>query len=148
MNKGTPDYRDAELVLRAYELRRESVMRASRAAINGRFWPAAYEDLKLVATDTRNELNEAYRQVSTYWEMIYGMVKAGIVNAEYFMESNGEGLFLFARIEPYLEQLRKDTTPFVFRNAEWVATHTDRGKALVEIFRGRVRKMLETRKSA
>lgn len=146
MPKGQPDYHDADLVLRAYEMRRETVMRASRTAINSKFWPATYDDVKAVATDNKHEMNEAYRQVGTYWEMIYGMVKAGVVDPEYFMETSGEGLFFFARVEPYLEQLRKDTTLFAFQNAEWVANNTGRGRALMEVFRARVKKMAEARK--
>lgn len=145
MSKGTPDYHDADLVLRAYEMRREAVLRASRATILQKFYPGSYDELKKVATDGTHEMNAAYRQVSTFWEMIYGMVKAGIVSPEYFMESNSEGLFLFVRVEPHLAQLRKETSPFAYLNAEWVAKHTERGRAQSEIFRARVKKVLEAR---
>lgn len=145
MSKGTPDYQDADLVLRVYEMRRESVMRASRDAINGKFWPANYDEAKAVTVST-HEFNAAYRQTGTYWEMVYGLVKNGIVDAEYFMETNGEGLLLFAKMEPYVEQLRKELNPYVFLNAEWVSKHTQRGRGLLEIFRGRVKKTLEARK--
>lgn len=145
MAKGTPDYQDADLVLRVYEMRREPVMRASRDAINGKFWPASYEEAKAITAAT-HEFNAAYRQMSTYWEMVYGLVKHGIVDAEYFMETNGEGLLLYAKVEPYVEQLRKEFNPYVFRNAEWVARETQRGSGLLEVFRGRVKKALEARK--
>lgn len=146
MAKGTPDYQDADLALRVYELRREPVMRASRDLVNGKFWPASYDDLKVVVTTPTHEMNAPLRQVGTYWEMVYGLVKHGVVDAEYFMETNGEGLFLLARVEPYLEQLRKDTSPFQFVNAEWVGKETERGRALLGIFRGRVKTRLEAAK--
>jgi len=145
MSKGTPDYQDADLVLRTYEMRREPVIRASRDAFNSKFWPTSYEDVKAVAT-AGHELNAAYRQLGTYWEMVYGLVRHGIVHADYFMETNGEGLFMFARLEPYLEQLRKDFNPNLLRNTEWVAKETERGRALAEMFRARVKKTLESRK--
>jgi len=145
MSKGTPDYQDADLVLRVYEMRREPVMRASRDAINGKFWPANYDEAKAIVNAT-HEFNAAYRQLGTYWEMVYGLVRHGIVDAEYFMETNGEGLLLYAKMEPYVEQLRKDFNPYVFRNIEWVARETERGSGLLEIFRGRVKKALEARK--
>lgn len=145
MAKGTPDYQDADLVLRVYEMRREPVMRASRDAINGKFLPANYDEAKAVTALT-HEFNPAYRQTSTYWEMVYGLVRNGIVDAEYFMETNGEGLLLYAKMEPYVEQLRKELSPYVFLNAEWVAKETQRGRGLIEIFRGRVKKLLEARK--
>lgn len=145
MAKGTPDYQDADLVLRVYELRREPLMRASRDAINGKFWPANYDEVKAVLATT-HELNAAYRQTSTYWEMVYGLVKHGVVDAEYFMETNGEGLFLYAKVEPYIGQIRKDFNPYVFLNAEWIAKETERGRGLLEIFRARVTKVLEAKK--
>ena len=145
MSKGTPDYQDADLVLRVYEMRREPVMRASRDAINGKFWPQNYDEAKAV-TVTTHECNAAYRQTGTYWEMVYGLVKHGIVDAEYFMETNGEGIFLLAKMEPYIEQIRKDVTPYAFINAEWVSKETQRGRGLLEVFRGRVKKALEAKK--
>ena len=39
MSKRKADYTDAELTLKLYDLRRESVLRASRDAINGKLWP-------------------------------------------------------------------------------------------------------------
>jgi hypothetical protein len=75
--------------------------------------------------------------------MVYGMVRHRIVHPEYFMESNGEGLFLYARMEPYVETLRREVSPFVYQNAEWVTKETQRGKAQLELFRSRVRKVLE-----
>ena len=102
--------------------------------------------MKAVFTNPTHEFNAPLRQVGTYWEMVYGLVKHGVVDPEYFMETSGEGLFLFARIEPHLEQLRKDTSPFQFVNAEWVAKETERGRALLGIFRARVKARLEAAK--
>jgi hypothetical protein len=144
MSIETPDHHDAQLALRVYELRREAVMRESRNAINQKLWPRSYDDVQAVLKGD-HPLNAAYRQVNTYWEMVYGMVKHRIVHPEYFMESNGEGVFLFARMEPYLESLRRDTSPLAYQNAEWVTRETARGKLQLELFRSRVRKMLESK---
>ena len=145
MAKTTPDHHDAELMIKVYDLRREAVMRDSRNAINRDFWPRTYEELVAV-TKPDHPLNAPFRQMSTYWEMVYGLVKHGIVDAEYFMETNGEGLLLYAKLEPYVEQLRKEFNPYVFRNTEWVAKETQRGSGLLEVFRTRVKKALEARK--
>jgi hypothetical protein len=139
-----PDHHDAELALRVYDQRREPVMRESRVAILSKFWPKTFEDVQAILKGD-HPLNPAYRQVNTYWEMVYGMVKHRIVHPEYFMESNGEGLFLFARLEPYLDALRKETSPYAYQNAQWVSQETQRGKLLLELFRGRVKKVLETK---
>ena len=127
MSKEHPDHHDAELAFRAYELRRESVMRDSRNAINRDFWPKSFADVQAV-TKADHPLNAAWRQTTTYWEMVYGTIKHGIVNADYFMESSGEGMFLFARVAPYLEELRREVSPLAFHNAEWVAKNTEVGR--------------------
>src|SRR5262249_6307106 len=123
MSRDTPDHHDAELVLRVYELRRDPVMRQSRHELLSTFWPRSYEDVTMLIKPT-HPLNAAYRQVGSYWEMVYGIVRHGIVHPDFFMESNGEGLFLYARIAPYIEQYRAEVSPVAFRNAEWVATQT------------------------
>jgi hypothetical protein len=142
--KERPDHHDAELALRVYELRREPVMRESRRAISFEFWPKSYEDVQAVYRPD-HPLNAALRQVGSFWEMVYGMVKHGIVHADYFLESNGEGMFLFAKLEPYLEQIRRDTSPLAYQNVEWVTRETAKGRSMIELIRGRVRKLAEAR---
>jgi hypothetical protein len=144
MSKETPDHHDVALAFRAYELRRDPVMRESRNAINREFWPKSYGDV-LAFLKADHPQNAAWRQTSTYWEMVYGAVKHGAVHPEYFMESNGEGMFLFARVAPYLEQFRRDSSPHAFQNAEWVSKNTETGKRLFAMFSERVRKTLESR---
>ncbi|HEV8266977.1 MAG TPA: hypothetical protein VGR00_02040 [Thermoanaerobaculia bacterium] len=142
--KDRPDHHDADLVLKVYELRREATMRESRNKINGEFWPKSFEEVVAV-TAIGHPLNAPFRQVSTFWEMVYGIVKAGIVNGDYFLESNGEGIFLFAKLEPHLERLRAEYNPFVARHAEWVTQETETGRRYLELFRGRVAKALAAR---
>jgi hypothetical protein len=144
MSKETPDHHDAELAFRAYELRRESVMRESRNAINRDFWPKSYADVVAV-TKADHPLNAAWRQTTTYWEMVYGIVKHGIVNADYFLESSGEGMFLFVRVAPFLEELRREVSPVAFQNAEWVAKNTSVGQRMFAMFSARVQKALATK---
>jgi hypothetical protein len=144
VGKDRPDHHDAELALRVYELRRETVMRQSRHEVNATFWPRNYDELVAVTRPT-SPLNAAYRQVTTYWEMVYGMVRHGIVHADYFLESNGEGLFVFARVAPYLERYRAEVSPTTFRSAEWVSRETETGRRFFDIYTARVKKALETR---
>jgi hypothetical protein len=141
MSKQAPDHHDAELVLRIYDLRREPVMRESRDAINADFWPRN-EGEALAVLQPEHPLNRAYRQTSTYWEMVYGMAKHGVVHAEFLLESNGEGLLLFARVEPYLAAIRAATSPRAFGKAEWIANSCDLGQAIMQTFRARVKKRL------
>jgi hypothetical protein len=144
MAKDHPDHHDAEIVMRLYDLRREAVMRESRDALMAGFWPRHYEDV-LAITKREHDLNRAFRQVGTFWEMAYGMVKHGIVHPEYFLESNGEGFLLFAKIHPYLEAYRRDVNALAFRNAEWVAVECPPGRTLFAAMQARVAKLAATR---
>jgi hypothetical protein len=139
MSKEKPDHHDAEIVIKLYDLRREPVMRQARASIIT--WvPKSYEDV-LAVTQSSHPLNAAWRQVGSYWEMVYSMARHGIVHADYFVESNAEGLFLFAKVSPYLERFRKEISPTAFTNAEWVATESAVGKQRFALFQKRVEQM-------
>ncbi|MFI5209688.1 MAG: hypothetical protein ACHQ2E_04505 [Gemmatimonadales bacterium] len=143
--KESPDHHDAELVIRLYELRREAVMRESRHALATQFWPRNAEDV-LALTRADHPLNAAWRQVGGYWEMVYGMARHGIVHADFLVDNNGEGLMLFAKVEPYLDALRAEAGPRAFRNAEWVARETEMGRTIAERFRGRIAARLKAAK--
>ena len=142
--KDAPDHHDAELILKLYELRREALLRQSRKEINQKFKPTSFEDWFAV-TKEDHPLNEAYRQVTSYWEMTYAMAKHGILDGEFMLESCGEGLSLFARVRPHLDQFRKEVNPIAFQNAEWIATHTKRGEFLTERFAKRYAATLAAR---
>jgi len=121
------DYHDADLVLRMYEMRREAKTREARDLLNFQFWPKSYDDVKEVQKFD-NPMNFAWRQLSSYWDVVFGMARNGIVNADYLVENNGEGLFFFAKIAPYLDQLREDGSPTAFRNLEWATKECETGR--------------------
>jgi hypothetical protein len=135
MSKERPDHHDAQLAFQLYDFRRETAMRKARELMIS-FQPKSWEELFAV-TKWDHALNQAWRQVGSYWEMVYATVKHGIVHPEYFMETVGEGLILYVKVEPYLARYRQEISPLAFVNAEWVATNTDRGRKVVELFRKR-----------
>jgi hypothetical protein len=140
MPKEYPDHHDAELLLQLYEIRREAVMRESRALMQTQFFPKNYEELKTIATSNAHPVNAAFRQTTTYWEIVYGMAKHGIMHAEFLMESSGEGLLAYARSLPWLKQLREETGRPFFVNAEWVATNSEVAKKTFARFSAAVEK--------
>ena len=144
MPKATPDHHDADLLLKVYDLRREAVMRQSRHAIMREFWPKTADDVQAVVKGD-HPLNAAYRQIGTYWEMVYSMVRHGIVHPAFWLENNGEGLFLFAKIEPWLAEVRESGNPAAFRNAEWVARECPEGRAIYERIKARVAQLAAAR---
>jgi hypothetical protein len=142
MLKDAPDHLDADLILKLYELRRETVMREARALLAKEFWPKNAKEAVAVL-DHGHPLNRAYRQVSTYWEMVYRMARHGIIHGDFLVENNAEGLLLFARVEPFLKELRSAGGPHLFLNAEWVSREVPEGRAIADRMRARVRKALD-----
>jgi hypothetical protein len=146
MIKDAPDHHDAELVLRLYELRREAGMREARSFLAREFWPRNAEDV-LALTKSEHPQNAFWRQVTSYWEMAYGMASHGIVNPDYLVENTSEGLFLFAKVQPWLAVLRQQYSPRSFRHTEWMATECVMGRELFAAYRELVAKTLAARGS-
>lgn len=134
--KETPDHHDADLVLKLYELRRETVMRQSRDVI-ARWLPRGLEDLAELAKPEHPH-NAAWRQVSSYFEMAFSFARHGVANPDFLAENNGEGLLLFAKVQPYLERFRKEYAPTAFRNAEWLVANSKSAKERFDLFTKRV----------
>lgn len=146
MSKEKADYQDLELTLRLYEMRRESVTRQSRDALNLKFWPKSYDELKAVSSDIKHDFNGPWRQMTSYWEMVYGFARHGLCNADFLVENNGEGLFLFAKIKPFLEDFRRDNSPTAFQNTEWITQNCEMGKKRFEMICARVKALTEKMK--
>lgn len=111
---------DAEIILKLYELRTETVMRQARAWVVGEFWPATAEEFLAVASNPRDPHNAWFRQVVTYWEMAAAMVLHGAVSAELFVDCNGEGFFLLAKFAGMLEEIREKNPTFMMKTSELV----------------------------
>ena len=142
LTKDYPDHHDADLVLKLYELRRETVMRESRSAVSSRYWPKTADEAVAVFKSD-HPLNAPFRQVVTYWEMVYGMVKWGILHGDFTVENGSEGLYVFARAEPYLQQIR-EANPSYFVNAEWIVNHSEAARRAMDRYRSRVKRVLES----
>ena len=137
-----PDHHDAEIVIKLYDLRREAVMRDSRHKMVMEFTPKNYDEFFAVASDMTHPHNVAFRQTVSYWEMVFGMAKNEVVNAEYLVENSGEGMLMYAKCQPYLERYREEVSPFAFRHAEWAATQTEMGRTYVDFMQTRMKDML------
>jgi hypothetical protein len=147
MSEQRPDFQDAELVLRLYELRREPLMRQARDALNGKFWPKSYDEIAAVMTDMQHPLNAAWRQVTSYWEMFYSFAHHGICNADFLVDANGgEGIFFYSRLVPFLAEIRKNSSPTAFQHTEWITTHCQKGKERLALMRSRVEAIMSKMK--
>jgi hypothetical protein len=95
--------KSAELIMKLYELRREEVMRQARNWYFT-FHPESAEDITAVA---RGEHSAYYRMVTSYWDMACSFVNHGAIDEQMFNDANGEQNFVFAKIEPFIAQLRE-----------------------------------------
>lgn len=139
MSKKKPSHADAHLVLELYDLRREAVMRESRKTMVA--WvPRSFDDVKAI-TEFGHPANAAWRQVSSYFEMAFGFARHGIVPADFLAEYTGEGLLLYAKIEPHLKRFRKEISPTAFMNAEWIAKKSPFARERLKLHRKRVEAM-------
>jgi hypothetical protein len=111
---------DAEIILKLYELRTESVMRQARAWIAGEFWPATVEEFFAVVANPADPHNAHFRQVITYWEMAAAMVLHGAVSADLFVDCNAEGFFLLAKFAHILDGIRQRNPGFLTKTSELV----------------------------
>ena len=109
---------DAELVLRLYELRREETLRKARQFMVFDFQPKTLEELRAVSRDVNSELNAAWRQVLSYWEMTASLVLRGALDADLFLDSNGEGILLYAKFHHFHAKTEKESgNPFMRQTA-------------------------------
>ncbi len=99
-------YHDAELVLKLYDLRREAVMRQARDFV-ANFNPSSFQELMAVVGAFGSKENAYLRQVFTYWETVASLIVHGTLNPELAEDTLGEMYFVYAKIQPFLDQMRQ-----------------------------------------
>ncbi len=93
----------ADLILKLYDLRREPIMRAAREWFFREFHPDSIEAINNVLF---GEHSGHMRMVMTYWDMAAAMVNHGAIDLEFFVATNGEYMGCFAKLEPFLPEMR------------------------------------------
>ena len=96
-------HEDADLILKLYDLRRETVMRDARNWLFT-FNPTGIQDVMEVMM---GEHSGHFRMVISYWDMACAMVTNGAIDEEFFNQTNGEHVFVYMKIEPVLEAIRQ-----------------------------------------
>lgn len=125
---------DAEVVLKLYELRREATLRQARRFMVFDFNPKTLEELRAVSRDTKSDKNVCWRQTLSYWEMAATLVLRGAVDADLFLDSNGEGILLYAKFHHFHEETEKQSgNPFMRNTAALIAKYPA-AQALHEVF--------------
>jgi hypothetical protein len=110
--------KSATLILKLYDLRREAKMREARNWIFG-FNPKSADEVMQTMMDP--EVGPYLRMVTSYWDMAAALVKHGAIDEDMFNDTVGEHIMVFAKIEPFLAELReKFEMPEAFENLEKV----------------------------
>lgn len=95
-------HEDANLILKLYDLRREEVMREARSWFFG-FNPQSFQDFIDVLLSDKSGY---FRMVISYWDMAASLVNHGAIDEQMFNDANGEHLLVFAKVAPFLPELR------------------------------------------
>jgi hypothetical protein len=138
---------DAELILKLYDLRRETEMRKARNYIMGEFWPQTFEDFQKVGMAFGTPQNAYFRQFSSYWEMACTLVLTGALNEQLFFMNNGEMFMFFAKMKPLLKQVREAMgNPEYLANMERVIEATPEGRERLQRTQANLARFAEMRK--
>ena len=137
--------RQAELILKLYELRRETVMREARSYVGGEFMPeSASEFIQIVSTGGR--LGGFVLQVYGYWDMVAAFVRHGALDAELVYDSCQEMYLPYAKIQPYLAEFReKMNLPEFMLNLERLVEGSEAGRKRISNMRKNLAAMASVR---
>jgi hypothetical protein len=127
---------DADLILKLYDLRRETVMREARNWFFTFNPTSASEYMEAMM----GEHSGHARMVISYWDMAASLVNNGAIDEQMFNDANGEHLFVFAKIEPVLEEIRQATNqPDFLRNFETLVRRIPDNKEKLAGMRERIK---------
>jgi hypothetical protein len=113
-----PNHHDADIILKLYELRRESVMRDARRFLVD-FWPTSVDDLLAITSNRGSKENAYMRQVTGYWEMAASFVNRGAINRELALDNYGEMFYMYAKLGPYVQAFREAVgMPLFLKNVQ------------------------------
>lgn len=135
-------HEDADLILKLYDLRREPVMREARNWMFT-FNPTSAQD---VIEALMSEQSGYYRMVISYWDMAAAMVNNGAIDEKLFNETNGEHIFVYAKIEPVIEEIRTMFgSPEFLLNLETLVKRIPNIEEKITTMRARMKKFGEMR---
>lgn len=133
-------YKDADLILKLYDLRREKTMREARNWFFT-FNPQSPQDFMDVLTSDKSGL---YRMVISYWDMACSLVNNGAIDADMFNDANGEHVFVYAKLEPWIPMLREQMgAPQFLAHLEKTVKAMPDYEQRLEMIRDRIAKMIE-----
>ena len=138
-----PTYEDAQLVLKLYELRRDEKLRAARDWFVTKFFPASADEVAAV-TGAAGMENVYFRMATSYWDMAASFVVRGVLNADLLLDSGGEMLLIWAKLETLLPEIRgKSVSQMFLSNIEQVVAMSATARERIPVFRRRIAQLRE-----
>lgn len=104
--KSCGTYDDVNLILRLYDMRRETKLREARAWFVKNYWVKTLEESVRLCPPGSEE-NAYFRMVTTYWDMAASFIAGGVLHKELFFESNRELLLVWERVKPVIPAIRE-----------------------------------------
>jgi len=135
---------DVNLVLKLYDMRRETRLREARRWFTGSFKARTLEDFNALCP-AGSEQQASYRMFTTYWEMVASFITSGVLNEELFFQSGRELLFCWERVRDLVPIFRDQyKNPLELKNLEtaaaaYIAWLNKRAPGAYEAFSKRVR---------
>ncbi len=115
---GQVSHEQADMLLKLYELRREPRLREARDWFFRNFHPQSLSERSSLTP----EQDASVRMVTSYWEMVAGLVKRGLVDEDLFFENTAEFWIVWDRLKPISSEVRHMTKdPHVWENLEKLA---------------------------
>ncbi len=142
MERSVPTYEDAQLILKLYDLRRDEKLRTAREWFIQKFFPSKVEDLPTSAVAGQD--NVFFRMVTSYWEMAASFVARGVLNVDLFLDSSGEMLIVWTKLEPFIPHLRQTmNNPLFLASMEKVVESSPRARERIGAVRHRITQQRE-----
>ena len=124
----------ASVLLKLYELRTEPALRKARAWFAFEFHPSTTQEVLRTWLGPGHE-SAPYRMVTSYWDMAAALVVQGAVPAAMFNAANTEHFGLYAKLRPFLADIRVATKyPDYLMNVEQVVSAEIDPDARLSIF--------------
>jgi len=122
-----PDNYDAELLLRLYDLRRETKLRQGREWFIREFNAKSFEDY-LAQAPVGSDQSALFRMTVTYWDMAASLVNRGLINPDLFFENTSEFWIIWDKVRNVVPTLRRRTrTPWFGRTWKRSRKNTNSG---------------------
>ena len=116
--------KQAELILKLYEIRRETALRTARDYVGGEFNPKSVDEFVSLVRDGGKPSGHIL-QVYGYWDMVAAFVVHGALDEALIFDTCQEMYFGFEKIQPYLAGFRqKMNLPEFLKSIETVVANS------------------------